>query len=386
MKNASLKVTRQDGRPSICLTMIVKNESQVIRRCLDSVLPFIDSWCVVDTGSTDGTQQLVMDALKHLPGQLHERPWKDFGHNRTEALELARPWGDYSLVIDADEAFETPANFQLPRLEDDGYYTRHRGSTSTVSFLRMQFLKTTAPWRYEGVLHEVVVCHRAHRKGRIEGLLCVGYFDGARNQVDAQEKYGRDAQVLERALEKEPENARYRYYLARSYRDAGNPQKALENFLKRAEMGGWEEEVWHALHMVGEISAQLDRYHAAVAAQLQAYQLRPSRAETLCSLARLHRVRNEHHLSYLFAQQAVRIPKPDDLLFVDDSAYEWRALDELCIAAYWVGEYQQALDTANKLLKDSALPADQRERVEQNRRFAASKLAEKAASAPASPS
>lgn len=361
--------------------MIVKNESQVIRRCLDSVLPFIDCWSVVDTGSTDGTQQLVRETLKHLPGQLHERPWKDFGHNRTEALELARTWGDYSLVIDADEALETPANFQLPLLEADGYYTRHRGSASVVSFWRLQFFRTTAPWRYEGVLHEVALCDRKHRTERIEGLLCVGHFDGARNQVDAREKYGHDAQVLEKALENEPENARYRYYLARSYRDAENPQKALENFLKRAEMGGWEEEVWHSLHTVGEISAQLGKYHAALASQLQAYQLRPTRAETLCALARLHRTRKEHHLSYLFAQQAVRIPKPDDLLFVDDSVYEWRALDELSIAAYWVGEYQQSLDASSELLNGGALPADQRERVEQNRRFAASKLETKHASA-----
>ncbi|MFT3924370.1 MAG: tetratricopeptide repeat protein [Myxococcales bacterium] len=359
--------------------MIVKNESQVIRRCLNSVLPFIDCWSVVDTGSTDGTHELVRDTLKHLPGQLHERPWKDFGHNRTEALELARPWGDYSLVIDADETLEAPAGFQRPKLEAEAYYTRHRSSTSVVSFLRLQFFKTTAPWRYEGILHEVAIGGGKHRLGRVEELLCVGHFDSARNQVDAKEKYGRDARVLEEALKREPDNARYRYYLARSYRDAGEPQKALENFLRRADMGGWEEEVWHSLHIVGEISAQLGKYHAAVAAQLQAYQFRPTRAETLCSLAQLHRIRKEHHLSYLFAQQAVCIPRPDDLLFVDDSVYEWRALDEFGIAAYWVGEYQKSLDAAIKLLNGAALPADQRERVEQNRRFAESKLEAKRA-------
>ena len=45
----------RDGQ-TICLNMIVRNEAPVIRRCLDSVMPIIDSWVIVDTGSTDGTQ------------------------------------------------------------------------------------------------------------------------------------------------------------------------------------------------------------------------------------------------------------------------------------------------------------------------------------------
>ena len=76
--------------PTICLNMIIKNEAPVIRRCLDSVKPFIDSWVIVDTGSSDDTQQIVRDTMAGLPGELHERPWKNFGHNRNEALELAR--------------------------------------------------------------------------------------------------------------------------------------------------------------------------------------------------------------------------------------------------------------------------------------------------------
>lgn len=355
--------------------MIVKNEARVIERCLRSVRPFIDCWSIVDTGSTDGTQQLIAKLLQDLPGELHERPWRDFGHNRTEALTLARPWADYSLIIDADEIFEVPPDFTLPKLTAEGYYTKHRGSTSAVTFDRLQLLKTDAPWRYEGVLHEVAVCDGPHRTASLPGPLCIGHFDGARNQIDEKEKYARDAAVLERALQQEPDNARYRYYLARSYRDAGMPEKALENFAKRADMGGWDEEVWHSLHLMGIVAAELDKYHAAAAAQLRAHQLRPQRAEALCALAHLHRTRDEHHLSYVFARQAVRIPRPDDRLFVDDSVYLWRALDELSIAAYWVGEYEECSSIARDLLQGSAVPAEERPRIEKNQRFAEEKLA-----------
>ena len=80
----------------LCLNMIVKNEAHVIRRCLDSVRPHITHWVIVDTGSTDGTQALIRDHFRDIPGALHERPWRDFGHNRTEALELARGKGTTS--------------------------------------------------------------------------------------------------------------------------------------------------------------------------------------------------------------------------------------------------------------------------------------------------
>ncbi len=75
--------------PSFCLNMIVRNEVGVLARCLDSVRPWIDHWLVVDTGSVDGTQELVGQLLDGIPGSVHERPWRNFGDNRTEALELA---------------------------------------------------------------------------------------------------------------------------------------------------------------------------------------------------------------------------------------------------------------------------------------------------------
>ena len=75
---------------TICLNMIVKDEKDVICRCLASVKPVIDYWVIVDTGSSDGTQEIIRAFMKEIPGELHERPWINFGHNRNEALELAK--------------------------------------------------------------------------------------------------------------------------------------------------------------------------------------------------------------------------------------------------------------------------------------------------------
>src|SRR5262245_25158942 len=128
-------------RSTVCLNMIVKNEAPVIRRCLGSVLPLIDSWVIVDTGSTDGTQDIIREYLRQLPGELHERPWKHFAHNRSEALALARDRADpadYIMVIDADEVLEIAPEFVMPPLTEDSYTVQvHYGG---CTYLRRQLV------------------------------------------------------------------------------------------------------------------------------------------------------------------------------------------------------------------------------------------------------
>jgi glycosyltransferase involved in cell wall biosynthesis len=119
-------------KPSICLCMIVKDEAGVIERCLRSVLGLIDRWVICDTGSTDGTQELVRSSLEEIDGDLHQRPWVDFGHNRTEVMELARGTADYLLLLDADMTV-TYDEAGLHDLAADSYSSGMRTSPSTGS-------------------------------------------------------------------------------------------------------------------------------------------------------------------------------------------------------------------------------------------------------------
>ncbi|MEP7276814.1 MAG: glycosyltransferase [Betaproteobacteria bacterium] len=350
-------------RASLCLNMIVKNEAHVIRRCLDSVRPFLSHWVVVDTGSTDGTQEIVRTHLRHLPGELHERPWRDFGTNRSEALVLARGRADYVLVMDADNVLHAPPGYAFHDLTADGYYVTHR--YGDVEFGMAILLADRLPWRYEGVLHEYATADVPHQVVPLDGPWVQMFHEGARSHDP--DTYLKDAAILEAALAKDPANARNGYYLAQSLRDAGEFDRALAAFRHRATMTGFAEETWHARYQAALLVERLQRPPAEIErAYLEAWNARPARAEPLAQLARWHRERGEWPLALLFARAAAATPRPPDQLFVEDAVYAWRALDEVAIAAWHAGARDEGRAAAQRLVAEAHFPASERDRIEKN--------------------
>ena len=357
---------------TICLNMIVKDETPVLRRCLRSVRPFIDAWVIVDTGSSDGTQDLVREEMAGIPGELHERPWVDFAVNRSEAIRLAGRRCDYLYMIDADEELVLPEGWARPALEADAYTLEYR--FGNLSYARISLVAARLPWRYEGVLHEYLECGTPTAGQPLAGPMVVCRPEGARSRDP--EKFLKDARVLEAALAKEPGHARYRFYLAQSYRDAGDPCRALEHYQQRAALGGWAEEVYISRLNVARLKERLEAPPAEVVrAYQEAHLARPGRAEALVDLARYHRLREEHPLAYLCARAASELEPTADVLFVESDALDWRAQDERAIAAYWTGRHAESRDLCTRLLDGGRLPESERRRVEANRQFAQAALA-----------
>lgn len=363
--------------PKICLCMIVRDEAGVIERCLGEVRAHVDAWCVVDTGSVDDTVQRVRSAMSGLPGEVFERPWVDFGHNRSEALALCREhFGatcDYALMLDADDVLRAEGGLALPAGDAPGYMLDVRLGDGSFTFKRVHLMRLDLPWRYVGVLHEYPMIEgeaAAHdRLPALEGPEIRTYNDGARNQK-GREKYAADAKLLESALQREPDNARYQFYLAQCLRDAGETDRAIAAYHRRCELGGWAEELWFAKWQVAKLRAERgDTWPEVLAALLAAYESRPTRAEPLVALAGIARQRKDWNLAYLFAQKAMHISPPADLLFVDEAAHAWRPLDEASIAAHYLGNYDEALRLADLALADTRIPAAQRERILENRRY-----------------
>jgi len=295
-------------RKSICLNMIVKNESEVIERCLDSIKHLIDYWVIFDTGSTDGTQKIVKKYLKDIPGELHESPWVNFAHNRNEALAAAKNKADYLLFIDADEIWQYSKDFALPNLDKDFYNVIVR-QLDAVDFKRVELVNNHLDWKWQGVLHEVVESPQAKSCGVLEGVINIcNAIKGFRTKDP--EKYLKDAIVLEQALKKDPTNSRYVFYLAQSYLADGKYELALKNYKKRTEMESEDvQETFMAMYNVGIIYEKLDDYESALESFFKAYEYRPTRAEPLLRIAIIYRKKGNYLLGYLISKHAPFEPK-----------------------------------------------------------------------------
>lgn len=357
---------------TLCLSMIVKNETHIIKECFDTIYDQIDYWVIVDTGSTDGTQELIKNyfAEKGIPGELIERPWVSFGHNRTEALQLCDGKADYIFMIDADDYVE--GKLPKEKITDAEGYAVLMGRMD-FSWWRTQIFKANTGWKYYGVLHEYPALDPQDRQPKLDRLFgeyrIVARTLGARNKdIDPKEKYKKDAELLEKALIDEPENIRYQFYLAQSYFDSHQWEKAEQAYVKRIEMQGWAEEVYYSIYRIGICRAMQNKPWIEIQqAFLDAFNARPVRAEPLYQVARIYRLNGKPALAYAFAKMASDIPYPkDDILFIDNDVYRYGILDEIGSTAFYAGKVEIGYNACKALIDRKVLPDSEVERVKNN--------------------
>jgi len=352
-----------DGnRSKVCLNMIVKDESPVIQRCLESTKPWIDYWVIIDTGSTDGTQKIIREVLKDIPGELHERPWKNFEHNRNEALNLARKKGDYLLFIDADEELKYPKNGKLPDLNIDCYLTTIK--TKTVESSRIFLAKTALPWKWKGVLHEELYCESMKPTASYLGGIAIfaDTEDGHRSQDP--EKHLKDAAILQAALQTDPNNVRYTMFLAESYWTAGRYESALKAYEKRASLGEWDQEVYYSLYRAACCKQLLNMdAQAVIEGYTKAFQYRPTRGEPLFRLANYYLQLKNYALAYKTAKQLLSLKIPVNDLQIESAIYDYLSLALFVECAANLKKYDEAKSSAQAILLRKDIPTDIIEKV-----------------------
>lgn len=322
-------------KPDICLTMIVRNESKIIERCLRAAKPYITSFAISDTGSTDDTVSIIKRELDGIPGIVTTVGWRDFAYNRTLAFDLAKIQCEgkgYCLLLDADHEIKG----LVPELLTLDYYMIKQTSVG-MQYPNIRLIRANCNWKCVGVTHEYWAGGNSWE--HLSSLEIIDHEDGGTRG----EKWTRDEALLRQGLIDEPDNERYVFYLAQTI-ESYKTGEAIGLYNKRSTMGGYHEEVWMAQYRV----AMLTRDQLAMQ---RIWELAPHRAEPLYWLANNYRLEGRNNLAMLYAKKAKSLPVTNNALFTELHAYGDGPDEEISIAGYYTDK-QAGLEACERCIEN----------------------------------
>jgi beta-1,4-mannosyl-glycoprotein beta-1,4-N-acetylglucosaminyltransferase len=299
-----LIVTEKAEKPTICLNMIVKNESHIIKETLEKLCNKIkfDYWVICDTGSTDETSKIILNFFtdKRISGELHNHEWKNFSHNRTLALEAAFCKTDLLLVFDADD--EIVGDFQLPNEVKFDEYQLKFGSALGTSYTRCLLINNKKKFIYQSVIHEYIACTEPAIGTILQGDYYVISGRSGNRSKDPL-KYLKDAQVLEaahaEALEKKDDlYKRYAFYCANSYKDHGDYENAIKWYKITLGQENWVQEHYISCLNIYECYNKLNQTETGFFYLVKAFKYDTERVECLYPLLIHYCCEKQHKIAY----------------------------------------------------------------------------------------
>ena len=216
----------------ICFTMIVKNAGPLFEKVLTENLPNIDRWCILDTGSTDGTQDIIRRVLKDKKGQLYEEPFVNFKVSRNRCLELAGNICKFIIMLDDTYILKKNLrkflnevrgdqfsdSFSLLILSDDTEYYSNR------------IIKTSTGLRYIHTIHEVItsINNKNVTIPAEDAIIFDERTDYMENRTNSRKQF--DLELLFKELEENPDDPRALYYIAQTYGCIGDELSKAKYF------------------------------------------------------------------------------------------------------------------------------------------------------------
>ena len=313
--------------PTLCLNMIVKNESKIILRLLNSLVGFMDCFCICDTGSTDNTIQLIENFSrdKGVPGVVIRKPFKNFAFNRSFALKSCVGMSDYVLLLDADMIFEI-GNFDKNKLKDADSFCLLQGNDNYY-YKNMRIVRNNGLYKYTGVTHEYVEVPQNNRNINLkkDELFIRDIGDGG----SKADKFERDIKLLLEGIKEDPNTVRYHFYLANSYKDSQQFEKAIEYYKKRISMGGWHQEIWYSYYNIGNIYQHEKKMADAIYYWMECYNNNPLRLESLYKIVNHYRDVGKHKTAKVYYDLAKNVLtntniEKDDYLFLENDVYTYK--------------------------------------------------------------
>lgn len=340
----------------ICLTMIVKNEAKVIRRCMDSCHALLDAVCITDTGSTDDTESVIRQWCKehNIPVQINNYKFTSFADSRNESLRAAKiafP-GMLHLLMDADMTCHYNTDLDInsfkSSLTKQHYQIAQRNGT--ISYYNTRLVGDNVECNCRLVTHEY--WQISEEPTRMSELYLIDHNDGGARS----DKYYRDERLIKNELLyryselPDHDRIRYYYYLAQTYRCLAKINKdpkyyrlSITYYLARSISGGFDEEIYFSYYYMASCYKNLGDIDSAIKYYLEAYNHSSYRAEPLYHLAKIYRLRGGHNqLGCLYASLGVELSYPHQCrLFVNMPCYQYKNHLELAICGYYVEQYQE---------------------------------------------
>lgn len=345
-------------KPTICLNMIVKDESHIIESTLKNITDHIniDYWVISDTGSADNTIEIITNFFSKLdiPGEIHEDKWENFGYNRTKAVEYAYNKTDYVLFFDADDLIA--GNLILPSpMDKDSYNIKFGSDNSSKTWVRNCLVSNRLKWKWVGVIHEYVeCCEKVKSSALISGDY---YFDGRHMGARSKDpnKFLNDALILEKAYETEKDvslKARYSYYCGQSFDGANNSDKAIEWYTKSLDTNIHFGYKYVACINIGNIyKHRLKLPDKAILSWMNALKYDSSRIEGVVNVMEYYYQNGSHFMVGSLAEmfKDYKIFNTNDKMFLDPSKYYMLEYYN-SISAFYCDKLNSGYESCKKLL------------------------------------
>jgi tetratricopeptide (TPR) repeat protein len=288
-------------------------------------------------------------------------------------MKEAKGKGDYIITLDADEVFIFDDDFEMPNLDKDMYFIwTHKGN---IKYQRLQLVSDKFDWYYNGVCHEYLTHiekdgNTPETKDIIQKMHNVPYPDGSRS--NDPNKYKRDAFLFEMALLDDPNNLRYVYYLAQSYRDSQNFESAIKFYKKRVELAPKcvSEETYYAQYQIGLCKIlKGEPFENYAIDLLKACNIRPSRLEAAHIFVKESRANGLSFIAFQMFKYLIDQPvlHTNDTSFLVGEIYDWSMLNELSLVAAMSGFYDDAVKIIDRILKEGKYPNGSQHMLEHNR-------------------
>lgn len=219
---------------SVC--MIVKDEADNIKRCLESVYNVADEIIVVDTGSKDNTKEIA----KTFGAKVFDFQWvDDFSKARNYSIEMAS--GNWILIMDADDELDKkdsqkildiindPNSADVYLLNNVCYYGDSPGNERVLN-VSIRLFRNKPSLRYEGRIHEHISIKDDSIKVKTENIN-IYHYGYLNSVVEEKNKRNRNMRILEKQLAEEPDNPYYQFCMGNEYTALNNPEKALDYYI-----------------------------------------------------------------------------------------------------------------------------------------------------------